>query len=110
MIRVLAAITILALISFVVWYPGFSNAGSTIATALLLYVTLEYVLANRANVQLFRDQLEQQRKVYVDFGAEVENRKPLLWVANLGTATFIVRSVQIRTLGKSLSLSTNVLV
>ncbi len=95
-IRLVAIAIIAALIYAVVRFPAISNSGATIATALLLYVTLEYVLANHQNVKLFREQLEHQRRVSLDFGVKAENMQALVWVANLGLANFIVRRVIVR--------------
>jgi len=109
-IRTLVGTIIIALVCLVLLHPSFANAGATIAASLLLYMTLEYVLLNNANVQLFREQLDQQRKIYLDFGAEIEAWKPTLWIANLGTATFIVKSVDVRARGELLKLPTHILV
>jgi hypothetical protein len=109
-VRAAVAAVIAGLVFVVVRHPNFSNAGATIAAALLLYVTLEYVLLNHTNVKLFREQLEQQRKLYLDFGTEVINRRPFLWIANLGAATFIVKTVYIRVRGESVSLPIHILV
>jgi hypothetical protein len=57
--------------------------------------TLQYVSANRENVQLFREQLKHQRTAYLDFGIKNENFQLWLWVANLGLANFIVNRVLI---------------
>ena len=76
-----------------VFFPRFSNAGATVAAALLLLVTLQYVLPNHENVELFRKQIEHQRGVFLDFGVVAENREPALWIANLGIASFIVKGV-----------------
>jgi len=76
-----------------------------IAAALLLYVTLEYVLVNHENVQLFREQTKHQREVFLDFGMIVENRTPFVWIANLGIATFIVKHLMVRTKAKEFPIS-----
>src|SRR5258708_17107482 len=106
-----AAVTVIVLLVLaVVFCPRVSNAGATIAAALLLYVTLEYVLANHENVQLFGEQIKHQRGVFLDFGVISWNAEPVLWVANLGIATFLIKDVMVRTKDKEFPSQTQLLV
>ena len=74
----IALTVVVILVLAVVFFPRFSNAGATVAAALLLLVTLQYVLPNHENVELFRKQIEHQRGVFLDFGVVAENREPAL--------------------------------
>jgi hypothetical protein len=84
-------IILFCLISF--WWPQVS----VIATLLLLYITLEYVLANQENLDLFRRQLERQEKVFLHFDLVCRNGPLSVRVANLGISNFLVTGMHVRT-------------
>jgi hypothetical protein len=67
------------------------------ATILLLYITLEYVLANQENLELFRHQLERQEKVFLHFDLVCKNGPVFVRVANLGISNFLVTGIHVRT-------------
>src|SRR5258708_12106166 len=86
-----AAVTVIVLLVLaVVFCPRVSNAGATIAAALLLYVTLEYVLANHENVQLFREQIKHQRGVFLDFGEISCTADPVFCLPILQIPPFLI--------------------
>src|SRR5437762_9022968 len=109
-IRGMALTVVVLLLVAVVSCPRVANAGAAIASLLLVLVTLEYVLTNQENVELFREQIEHQRGVFLDFGVLAENREPVLWIANLGIATFIIKEVIVGTKDKEFPWPTHLLV
>lgn len=70
---------------------------NVIATILLLYITLEYVLANQENLELLRHQLERQEKVFLHFDVVCRNGPLFVRVANLGISNFLVTGMHVRT-------------
>jgi hypothetical protein len=70
---------------------------NAVATILLLYITLEYVLANQENLELFRHQLERQEKVFLHFDVVCRNGPLFVRVANLGISNFLVSGIHVRT-------------
>ena len=81
----------LCLLSY--WRPQINVA----ATILLLYVTLEYVLANQENLELFRHQLKRQERVFLYFDLVCKNGPLFVRVANLGISNFLVTGIHVRT-------------
>ena len=70
---------------------------NVVATILLLYITLEYVLANQENLDLFRHQLERQERVFLHFDLLCKNGPLYVRVANLGISNFLVTAIHVRT-------------
>lgn len=70
---------------------------NAVATLLLLYITLEYVLANQENLDLFRHQLERQERVFLYFDLVCRNGPLYLRVTNLGISNFMINGVHVRT-------------
>jgi len=70
---------------------------NVVATILLLYITLEYVLANQENLELFRRQLERQERVFLHFGLVCKNGPLYLQVSNLGISNFLLTGIRVRT-------------
>ena len=75
------------------WWPQVN----VVATILLLYITLEYVLANQENLDLFRHQLERQERVFLHFDLVCKNGPLYVQVANLGISNFLVTGMHVRT-------------
>jgi hypothetical protein len=69
---------------------------NVVATILLLYITLEYVLANQENLDLVRHQLQRQEKVFLYFDLVCKNGPLLVRVANLGISNFLVTAIHVR--------------
>jgi hypothetical protein len=72
-------------------------AAGVVTTILLLSVTWLYVLANQDTLRLLKQQWEESRRVYLNFGLIVKNDSVMIWIANLGSATFMITRVRIRT-------------
>jgi hypothetical protein len=92
-IRIVAAPLVLVLCLFSFWSPRFS----AVATVLLLYVTLEYVLANQENLELFRRQLARQESVFLHFDLGCRDGAAFVRVANLGISNFLLTGMHVRT-------------
>ena len=73
------------------WWPAIQS----VATILLLLVTLEYVLLTQENIELFRRQLQRQENVYANFELLFRNGL-VVRVANLGISNFLVAAVHVR--------------
>ena len=68
-----------------------------LATILLLYVTLEYVLANQESLELLKHQSERQEKVFLHFDLVCKHGPLFVRVANLGISNFLVTGIRVRT-------------
>jgi hypothetical protein len=68
-----------------------------LATILLLYVTLEYVLANQESLELLKHQSERQEKVFLHFDLVCKDVPLFVRVANLGISNFLVTGIHVRT-------------
>ncbi len=90
-----------ALIALVLRYPG-STVPMTVATILLFCAVFTYVLSSHENMKLLREQMARQELVYVDFGLKLDESGAIsLWAANLGTSSFVVSGVEVRTQERS---------
>jgi len=72
-------------------------AASFTTTILLLCITWMYVLTNQDTLVLLRRQWDESRRVCLNFGLTVEQDQPVIWIANLGLAHFMVSGVRLRT-------------
>jgi hypothetical protein len=92
-----------ALIALVLRYPA-STVPMTVATILLFCAVFAYVLSSQENIKLLREQLARQELVFVDFGLKLDETGSLsVWAANLGTSSFVVSGVDVRTQERSTS-------
>ena len=92
----LCAVTILAaLLLFVTLYPT-SAIPSAVAAILLVYVTIEYVLANQQSLTLLNRQWELQNTPAIRFGVTRSEAMPYVWIANFGYSSFMVSKLVIR--------------
>lgn len=86
-----------ALILFTLRYPA-SSVPATLAMILLFSGVFAYVLFSHENVKLLREQFARQELVFVDFGLELDETGALsVWAANLGTSSFLVSELDVRT-------------
>lgn len=91
----------IALIALVLRYPA-SNVPMTVATIILFCAVFVYVLSSHENIKLLREQLARQELVYVDFGLKLDETGAIsMWAANLGTSSFVVSGVDVRTQERS---------
>jgi hypothetical protein len=93
-----AAVSIaIALILLALRYPA-SSLPLTVATILLFCAVFAYVLFSHESVKLLREQSARQELVFVDFGLRLDETGALsVWAANLGTSSFLVSEVDVRT-------------
>jgi len=96
-ILVIVAAVVLGLLS--IWRPKATAVG----TILLLYVTFEYLLATRDNLDLSQEhfnllerQIEKQERVYLHFDLINSETALVLRVSNLGLSNFLLQRVQVR--------------
>ena len=90
-----------ALIALALRYPA-STVPMTVATILLFCAVFAYVLSSQENIKLLREQLARQELVFVDFGLKLDETGSLsVWAANLGTSSFVVSGVDVRTQERS---------
>jgi len=69
---------------------------SFVAAAILIWVTWEYVRINQQTLSLQKAQWEQQNKVVLRFGVRRSHGKAQLWIANIGTADFLISEMRVR--------------
>jgi len=96
-VLVISAAVALSLLS--VWRPKATSIG----TILLLYVTFEYLLATRDNLDLSQEhfnlierQMQRQERVYLHFDLINSEATLVLRVSNLGLSNFLLQRVQAR--------------
>jgi len=96
-VLVILAAVVLALLS--IWRPK----ATAIGTILLLYVTFEYLLATRDNLDLSQEhfnllerQMQRQERVYLHFDVINSEAELVLRVSNLGLSNFLLQRVQVR--------------
>ncbi|MGH9728694.1 MAG: hypothetical protein ACRD4V_08910 [Candidatus Acidiferrales bacterium] len=96
-IVVISAALVLSLAS--IWRPK----ATAIGTILLLYVTFEYLLATRDNLDLSQEhfnllerQMQRQERVYLHFDLIDSDSTLVLRVSNLGLSNFLLQRVQVR--------------
>ena len=96
-ILVISAAVVLGLLS--IWRPK----ATAIGTILLLYVTFEYLLATRDNLDLSQEhfnllerQMQRQERVYLHFDLINSEAELVLRVSNLGLSNFLLQRVQVR--------------
>ena len=77
-------------------------AESLITTALLLCITWLYVLTNQDTLALLQQQWNESRRVHLSFGLMVKGEAVEIWIANLGSAHFMISRVRVRTPSGSL--------
>ena len=82
-----------------IWRPK----ATAIGTILLLYVTFEYLLATRDNLDLSQEhfnllerQMQRQERVYLHFDLINSEAELVLRVSNLGLSNFLLQRVQVR--------------
>jgi hypothetical protein len=74
----------------------------TVATILLFCSVFAYVVLSHENSKLLREQFARQELVFVDFGLKLDESGALsVWAANLGTSSFVVSGVDVRTQERS---------
>lgn len=76
---------------------------SSVATIMLLYVTFEYLLATRDNLDLthenldvLKNQLQRQQRVVLHFDLACRDKSLWLRVSNLGMSNFLLRNARFR--------------
>ena len=68
----------------------------SIAIFLLLYITLEYLIATRDSLDLVRDQLQRQDRTLLHFDLSCKDKGLALYVSNLGMSNCLVESMLVR--------------
>ncbi|HEV2617582.1 MAG TPA: hypothetical protein VGU63_13335 [Candidatus Acidoferrales bacterium] len=97
--RILVIVAALVLGFASIWRPK----ATAIGTILLLYVTFEYLLATRDNLDLSQEhfnlierQMQRQERVYLHFDLINTEAELVLRVSNLGLSNFLLQRVQVR--------------
>jgi hypothetical protein len=72
-----------------------------LTSLLLVWVTWEYVRTNQANLNLLQKQWEEQNRIVVQFGLRKSERKPRVWVSNLGLCNFMITKLIVRMPGEA---------
>jgi hypothetical protein len=91
--RVIAIPIVIALCAFALR----SDKAVGVATILLLYMTLEYVLANQESLELLKHQSQRLEKVFLHFDLVCRNGPLFVRIANLGMSNFLVTGIHVRT-------------
>jgi hypothetical protein len=65
-------------------------------TLLVLYVTLEYLIATREYLGLFRDHVQKSQRTFLYFNLVARDKLLRLRVSNLGAANCLVESMYVR--------------
>jgi hypothetical protein len=92
-----------ALLTLALRYPA-SSVPITTATILLFCVVLAYVQSSHENIKLLREQLARQELMFVEFGLKFDEVNSIsVWAANLGTSSFLVTEMEVRTQERSTS-------
>jgi hypothetical protein len=92
-----------ALLALAPRYPA-SSVPMTTATILLFCVVLAYVQSSHENIKLLWEQLARQELVFVEFGLKFDEVNSIsVWAANLGTSSFLVTEIEVRTHERSAS-------
>jgi hypothetical protein len=65
-------------------------------TVVLAVVTWQYAQATDEMVAVMREQFKSQQAIHIRFGLKLQDRRPRVWVRNLGTARFMITKAVIR--------------
>jgi hypothetical protein len=98
----------IALLLLALRFPS-SSVPLTFATILLFCAVFVYVIFSHESLKLLREQSARQELVFVDFGLELDEGGNLfVWAANLGTSSFLVSEIDVRTQERSATQSCQV--
>jgi hypothetical protein len=63
-----------------------------------LFFVSSSLTSSHENIKLLREQLARQELVFVEFGLKFDEVNSIsVWAANLGTASFLVTEIEVRT-------------
>jgi hypothetical protein len=90
---------------------GFLNGFGTVVQAIaavaiavltwsLVRINARYAKTTSDALKLSQEQLDRQQRVYAEFGLLAEGGNPMIWVANLGSSSFLVSAIKIRRIQK----------
>ncbi|MFL6314731.1 MAG: hypothetical protein ACJ71W_21710 [Terriglobales bacterium] len=89
-------VTVTSVVLFYLYWhnPNQLQAISLLATfaitVVLAVVTWQYAQATDEMVAVMREQFKSQQAIHIRFGLKLQDRRPRVWVRNLGTARFMI--------------------
>ncbi len=102
MATLFVVVTVTSVVLFYLYWrnPNQLQAISLLATfaitVVLAVVTWQYAQATDEMVAVMREQFKSQQAIHIRFGLKVQDRRPRVWVRNLGTAHFMITKAVVR--------------
>jgi hypothetical protein len=95
----LGLVVVVAIVLFIAFWADINRIAALgslfgfIVTALLVFVTIEYVRTNQSTLHLMKEQWKAQNEVEVKFGLRAHGEVAQVWVLNYGLPNVVVTKV-----------------